>query len=331
MVVWGDNFELDPDLAARGVTRVHHDEELDVGDEPVAVVVARPNNFAHATDVAARWPGVPVIYDAEARFAARYETKRQVDRFADEADALLAEQRRLEGLEATIALRSDALVAISEEEASWFRGRGASCVVVRQPFPTPCEPGAPGFNERRGALFVAGWLAGPGSANDDGLRWLVDEVLPLVAAEAPELTILVTGAGPPSELLELRSEQLRFIGEVADLGVSLDEVRAAVVPIRYGAGVKIKTVDALSRGVPVISTTIGAEGIDERWRGGMRIEDEPARFAQALIEVCTEEAAWEPLRSAALASCATHHDDPRGIWEGVLVEATLRAAERSQR
>ena len=331
MVVWGDNFDLDPDLAARGVTRVTSDEELDVGDDPVAVVVARPNNFAHATDVAARWPGVPIIYDAEARFAARYETKRRVDRFAHDAEALEVEQHRLEALEGSIALRADGLVAISEEEAAWFRGRGASCVAVRQPFPTPCEPGERGFAERKDAIFVAGWLAGGGSANDDGLRWLVEEVLPLVKAEAPELRILVTGAGPPPELLELRSEQLRFVGEVRDLQASLDEVRVAVVPVRYGAGVKIKTVDALSRGLPVISTSIGAEGIEASWREAMRIEDDPTLFARALIEVSTEEGSWSELRAAALANCARHDEDPRAIWKTVLAQATLRATERSRR
>ncbi len=50
MVVWGDTFDLDPDLAARGVTRVLFDEELDVGDDPAAVIVARPNNFERAAD-----------------------------------------------------------------------------------------------------------------------------------------------------------------------------------------------------------------------------------------------------------------------------------------
>jgi GT2 family glycosyltransferase len=331
MVVWGDNFDLDSDLAARGVTRVLFDEELDVGDDPAAVIVARPNNFEHAADVAARWPGVPLIYDAEARFAARYETKRQVDRFAADADVLAAEQHRLEAVETSIATRADALVTISEEEAAWFRGRGAASVTVREPFPAPCEPGAQGFAERRDAIYVAGWLAGPGSANDDGLRWLVDEVLPLVKAEAPELTILVTGAGPPRELLELRSEQLRFIGEVPDLGASLDQVRVAVVPIRFGAGVKIKTVDALSRGLPVVVTSLGAEGIAPSWREAMRIEDDPALFARALIEVSTEEASWSPLREAALASCAAHDDDPRALWEMVLAQATVRAAERTRR
>ncbi len=156
-------------------------------------------------------------------------------------------------------------------------------------------------------------------------------MLPLVKAEAPELTVLVTGAGPPAELLELRSEQLRFIGEVADLNARLDEARVAVVPIRFGAGVKIKTVDALSRGLPVVTTTLGAEGIEASWRGAMRIEDDPAPFARALIEVSTEEASWSTLREAALASGAQHDDDPQAFWRTVLAQATKRAAERSRR
>jgi glycosyltransferase involved in cell wall biosynthesis len=332
VVVWGDLFDLNPALAARGVQRVVHVEHLAIGPPPAAVIVSRPNNFDRAIACAAQWPGAPVIYDAEARFAARIETRLLLEEEgAGDRDRLVAEQKRLEELEASIASRADMILTISADEAAWFELRGARHVRVRDPFPERCAASPRGFSERRDVLFEAGWLSGAASPNGDGLVWMASEVLPLVAARVRSVAVLVTGADPPEELVALESPQLRFVGELADLAEALDSVRVAVVPIRYGSGVKLKAIDALSHAVPVVTTTIGAEGIGEPWRGGMVVEDEPDRFALALARVLHDEEMWNDLRAPLLEACAAHRSDRGALWKQVLAEAaTLRATEEGR-
>jgi GT2 family glycosyltransferase/glycosyltransferase involved in cell wall biosynthesis len=328
VVPWVEFFEIDPALAARGVFRVDHDEHLLESDPPAAVIASRPTNYERAARFAATCPTSPLLYDAEARFAARFETQRRLADYAQLEEQLAAEQARFESMEGDLASQVDAVVTISEVEADWFRDRGAHTVHVHDPFPERCEAGGADFASRRDALFVAGWLPGAQSPNGDGLRWLADEVLE-PALGGTDAAVLVTGSSPPDELVARASEHLRFLGEIDAIESALDAARVAVVPIRYGAGVKIKAIDALSRGVPVVATTIGAEGIPAPWRAGMLIEDEPGRFAAALASVLGDEAVWRSLREPLVALCEAHHVDHGAEWAKILADATSVAEARS--
>ena len=112
--------------------------------------------------------------------------------------------------------------------------------------------------------YVAGWSAGPSGPNADGLRWFVRDVLPRVKAEVPWVRLRVTGSMMPVEISALADPNVRCEGEVNDLAAFYDGLRVAIAPLRFGAGVKLKTVQALQHGVPIVCTSIGAEAIDTR-------------------------------------------------------------------
>ncbi len=80
----------------------------------------------------------------------------------------------------------------------------------------------------------------------------------------------------------------------------------AIAPILWGAGVKLKTVEALAHGVPVVATTVGAEGIPDDWRHHVDVADDPAEFAALLAALLTDRAAWER-RRAGIAELLQHH------------------------
>ena len=105
-----------------------------------------------------------------------------------------------------------------------------------------------GFAQRADVGYVASWLAGPGSPNVDGLLWFAREVLPLVRGRLPQVRIRVTGNAPPPELAPL-AETVTFEGQVADLSAFYNHIRLAIVPNRFGSGVKLKTVQAIRTGV----------------------------------------------------------------------------------
>jgi glycosyltransferase involved in cell wall biosynthesis len=250
--------------------------------------------------------------------------------YKDRHDELAANLASLLQSEESIAQEADAVVAICQEEATWFRKHGNALVRVLDPFPDRCDPGRAGFAERSNAVFVAGWMAGADSPNADAVRWLAKEVMPRLREVAPDLVIQVTGSAPPSDLLPLQSKHLRFIGELSDLAALLDVSRVAIAPIRYGAGVKLKVVDALARGLPVVATAHGSEGLCESWRVGVAVADDPSDFAAKLSSIANDPATWDSFRMPLVAICNRHASDLAADWAEVVELASRTKAAKHQ-
>jgi len=110
-------------------------------------------------------------------------------------------------------------------------------------------------------LFVGGFNHSP---NREGIVWFINEVLPLVADRVPGVQLDVAGSNPPPDIVSLASHRVTILGRVSDekLFELYDECSVAVAPLRYGAGVKGKVIEAMALGVPVATTTTGAQGIE---------------------------------------------------------------------
>jgi glycosyltransferase involved in cell wall biosynthesis len=123
--------------------------------------------------------------------------------------------------------------------------------------------------------------------NSDGLLWLLKHVWPSVRRQVPEANLLVAGRGDPDPALsELLRESTRhgvdFRGEVADASLIAEEARVCLVPILSGGGTRLKILEAAAFGRPVVTTTIGCEGLD--LPPAIRSRDDAADFAAAVVE-----------------------------------------------
>ncbi|CAL8974384.1 hypothetical protein TESS_TESS_00662 [Tessaracoccus sp. O5.2] len=188
---------------------------------------------------------------------------------------------------------ADAVVVFSEKDRLILDpgGRNPRVAVVAPPLgrdalPARRPPAAPTV------LFLS-FLARP--ANADALHWLAQEIWPLVTAQRPDATLRVVGAGlSTSAAAELeRVPGISYLGFIDDLESAYEGVTCAVVPLRDGAGVKFKTIEAMLRGIPVVTTTIGAEGIAgaERLHG---LDDTAEGLASAVLDALNDpEAAFE--------------------------------------
>jgi GT2 family glycosyltransferase/glycosyltransferase involved in cell wall biosynthesis len=286
------------------------------------VIISRPNNHARALDlVRLHQPQALLVYDAEALYHRRLERQVELATDASAAEQLMREAAAVRASEARIADTVDLVVCISEEEAQWVRGSGASCPVeVVPPFDPLLTAGAPGFAERQGVLFVAGWLGGADSPNGDGLRWFVQDVLPLIEARLPWVQVLVTGANPPEALRWLEGPTVTFLGSVQDLSALHDRVRVVVLPLRYGAGVKLKALDAIARGVPMVGTPVGLEGIPFLDEDIADIADDPTEFARATVALLEDRQLWEH-RRASLERLRFRWDASRKHWPEIIDSA----------
>jgi glycosyltransferase involved in cell wall biosynthesis len=139
------------------------------------------------------------------------------------------------------------------------------------------------WEQRKDILFVAGFGHPP---NVDGLIWFVDEVMPLVWQECPELSLHVVGSNAPAAVTKLANERVWIHGYLSDEDLALQyaSARMVAVPLRFGAGVKGKVLEAVQYGVPLVTTAVGAEGLPDA-DSVFNIEDTAAGFAAALVEL----------------------------------------------
>jgi glycosyltransferase involved in cell wall biosynthesis len=163
-------------------------------------------------------------------------------------------------------------------------------------FPNPTENDTYDPAERSGLIFVGGFGHKP---NVDAILWFVGEILPIVRASIPDVRLHVVGSNMPVMVTDLADDGIIVDGFLTDdeLTDLYARIRMSVVPLRYGAGVKGKVLESMYRGVPCITTPIGAEGI-------VFVEDalivaDSHDFARQLIDAYADE---ERLRNASIAS-----------------------------
>ncbi|HLX98625.1 MAG TPA: glycosyltransferase family 4 protein [Roseiarcus sp.] len=124
--------------------------------------------------------------------------------------------------------------------------------------------------------------------NIDAVVHFVQDIWPRIAAAHPEARLKIIGGRPPPSLLALAGRGIEFTGFVQDLRPHLASAAAVVVPLRLGGGTRLKIVEAMAMGKAIVSTTLGAEGIQAVPERDILIEDEPAGFADAVKSLLAE-------------------------------------------
>lgn len=126
--------------------------------------------------------------------------------------------------------------------------------------------------------------------NVNGIRWFVESVLPLVRMERPDVEFDVLGANPPAEMLAWNSNGrgVRVAGYVDDPSPYLGSAGVFVVPLLAGGGMRIKILTAMAQGLPVVTTTVGCEGIDVVPGRHLLVADTPQEFAAATLRLLAQ-------------------------------------------
>jgi glycosyltransferase involved in cell wall biosynthesis len=156
------------------------------------------------------------------------------------------------------------------------------------------------------------------SPNVDAVTFFVRRVLPIIRQHIPSARFLVIGSNPVPAVRALEDGRaVTVTGPVTSVRPYLENARLVVVPIRYGAGTRLKILEAMGHGRAVVSTTIGAEGLDVRHDEHLLIADEPSAFAQACIRLARDRQLRQRLTGAAYHFVTTRYD-----WN--LIERSLQ-------
>jgi sugar transferase (PEP-CTERM/EpsH1 system associated) len=195
----------------------------------------------------------------------------------------------IENSEAGLMNGCDALIVPSERERQTLLARPSRAgihVISNGVDVSAFTPAAP--NAGRTLLFVGSMDY---HANIDAVTWFVREMWPGVAARHPRLEFVIAGRNPVKEVQALASARIRVTGTVDDVRPYYAEAFAVVVPLRVGAGTRLKILEAMAAGVPVVSTRLGVEGIDAQPGRDLLIADSPEEMINALDALTPEKRA----------------------------------------
>jgi sugar transferase (PEP-CTERM/EpsH1 system associated) len=192
--------------------------------------------------------------------------------------------------------------------------------------PAPSDPASPGSSavESRTLVFTGSmdWLP-----NEDAMQYFCRDILPLIRAEEPGVRLSIVGRTPTPAVKRLADEHdVTVTGRVDDVRPYMKEAAVYIVPLRIGGGTRLKIFEAMSMGKAVVSTTVGAEGLPVTDGRHVRLADEPASFAGAVVRLLRDADARARLETAARALVLEQYD-----WSAVagsLESALLRFARR---
>lgn len=201
---------------------------------------------------------------------------------------LRREARLLRDYEGRACREFEGVLAVSDEDLHALRSAAGTAIENAAVVPISIDVGAVAPLERRAGgerLLYIGSLIWPPSL--DGLWWFLDEVLPRIRASRPSVGLDVVGADPPAQL-RARAERdagIRVHGYVRDPSPLLAAAAAMVVPLRAGGGMRVRILNGLAQGVPILTTAIGAEGIAlENGRHAL-LADRAEDFAAAALRL----------------------------------------------
>lgn len=293
---WPDNQRFDPvytpQLQAMGVEVYHgagrfpkfiaeHGSQLD------AVLLSRPHVAAeHLAEIRRHSRARIVFYGHDLHF------RRLLQEHAlSGKPETLAAARKSQALEQKVWQAADVVLYPSIDEVMHLRELLPAIdarAVPAYSFPEFATDSAP--DAREGILFVAGFAHPP---NVDAALWLHKEVMPLVHAQRPNVKLHLVGSHPTEAVQALADARTEVTGYVSD-AVLLDFYRwsrVAVVPLRFGAGIKSKVVEALQQGLPLVTTPVGAQGL-EGLQDVAFVGDQAPALADAILRLLSDDAQW---------------------------------------
>jgi glycosyltransferase involved in cell wall biosynthesis len=300
-VLTGQSFILARDRR-RGMHRMVH--RL-LHDQPFDVIHVDQLNMAQYVP---RRFGGQVIFDAHNAVWIITDRMAAHERSAPRRIALRLEARRIRRAERQICEKADIVLTTTTEDQSALHATGAKRFrgeIIPIGVAVPAEP------PNRGAapiLLHIGTMFYP--PNADAVRWFVAEVFGRIRAAVPDARFVVVGARPPADIAALHDPErgIEVRGYVPDIAPLLAEAAATVVPTRAGSGMRVKILEAMAMGLPVVSTTVGAEGIFAVPDTHLLIADDAPAFADAAIRLLSDSALRARLRAQAHALAAGRYD-----------------------
>jgi GT2 family glycosyltransferase len=290
------------DLQRRGIEAIYHPAY----SRMAAFLAARDDDFdviflhrfkvgeAHMDVLRRRYPRARIVFlNADMH---HLRELREAEMSADQT--AIAKARQTREIELRVTSTADVALVHSTYELELLQQALPGTTVDLFPLiHDPVEYVVP-LPEREGVCFVGGFRHPP---NADGIRWFVETTWPLVRAVVPDARLYIVGSHMPPDIRDLEGRLgVHAVGFVDDLERFLARRRLSVAPLRYGAGAKGKVAGSLAQGVPVVSTPIGAEGMQLSPGENVLVGGTPEELAGHVVTLLTDDHAWDRMSEAGI-------------------------------
>jgi GT2 family glycosyltransferase/glycosyltransferase involved in cell wall biosynthesis len=250
------------------------------GEAQDVVLMSRPATARHYLETVRKYTRARTIFDT-------------VDlHFVREQRRLELEVQQWKNLEFYLAQNTDHTFVVSPVEKELLANESFADKVAVVSNIHSLEPCEKGFEERAGLLFIGGFAHPP---NEEGVLWFIDYVLPQIRNKLPDIPLTIIGSNPTDAVLAKASDTITITGFVEDVSDYFNNARVFVSPLLHGAGVKGKIGQSFSYGLPVVTTSIGAEGMSLVDGHNALIADTETAFADQIVELYTERTLWQTL------------------------------------
>lgn len=197
---------------------------------------------------------------------------------------------KLKLLELSISRRSDVTLVFSDFEKKMLETEDPKLNVEVMPWIQNVSQAGASFDTRKDLMFIGSFRHLP---NIDGVLWFVKEVFPKVRQHFSNVKLFIVGSDPTTEIKALsNNNDIIVTGYVPDATPYFSNSKAFIAPLLYGAGVKGKIVEAMSHGLPVITTPLGAEGLNLEHGKNALIADNPDDYIKSIVVLYTSKDLW---------------------------------------
>jgi len=296
----GDNLsKFEPyttDLQQNGIEVIYHptvqsiDEYLKNYGNFFDIVILSRSHIAikHYNSVKKNCPHAKVIFDT-----VDLQYLREVRRAEIENDpTVLKEAENSKVTELFLASHCDLTFVVSQKEKEFLLLETPQSHIEVLSNIHEVTPSTTPFCNRKDLMFVGGFNHQP---NVDAMKWFTKEIFPHIIKSIPDIKLYIIGSDPTTDIERLASSNIIVVGYTKDLTPYFSNCRVFVSPLRYGAGVKGKINQSMSYGLPVVTTPIGAEGMNLLDGVDVLIAESPEIFAQRVIKAYNDESLWNSL------------------------------------
>lgn len=213
------------------------------------------------------------------------------------------EARRMAAYEAAAVRRFHHVIAVSEVDKQQMAAWVSPDHISVTPTGVDLEQfgaGAPDAGSAKPLVVFVGSM--DWEANSDGIDWFCRESWARIASAHPTAVLRVVGRNPPTRIRDLASDRVEVTGTVPSVVEHLHQAAVVIVPLRIGGGTRLKIYEAMAARRPVVSTSIGAEGLDVTHGKDIVLADDPVAFADAVVRLIGDAAARSRIGDAAAAT-----------------------------
>jgi len=197
------------------------------------------------------------------------------------------EAARMLAYERSICRAAGHVIAVSEEDADRMRARFGISRISAVPTGVDINFFAPpsDCSAATDLVFVGSmnWIP-----NIDGVSYFSQQIMPLILTRKPDCRVAIVGRTPPTSITRLAQPNLLVTGSVPDIRPYLWASKVCIVPLRIGGGTRLKIYEAMAARIPVVSTSVGAEGLPVCDGENIILADEPRQFAEACLDLLAD-------------------------------------------